>query len=91
MIKYNKKILVAEDEEINLMIAEHTLKKMGFEVGTANNGEAVVAKLLSEKFFMILMDIEMPIMDGLEAAQLIRQSLLERNPHYCLDSPLTPR
>ncbi len=67
------KILVVEDDEVNLMIAEHVLTKEGFEVTTVNNGEEAIEIVKIKRFDMILMDIEMPIMDGLEATPVIRQ------------------
>ena len=68
-----KKILVVEDDEVNLMIARHILGKEGFEVSTVNNGEEAIDIVQRELFDLILMDIEMPIMDGLEATPIIRE------------------
>lgn len=68
----NRKILVVEDDEVNLMIAEHVLNREGFDVTTVNNGEEAIEIIGKESFSMILMDIEMPIMDGLEATPIIR-------------------
>ena len=67
-----KRILVVEDDEVNLMIAEHILGREGFEVEKVNNGEEAIEILKANSFDMILMDIEMPIMDGLEATSVIR-------------------
>jgi CheY-like chemotaxis protein len=67
------KILLVEDDEVNLLIAEHILGKGGYEVLTAVNGEEAVALARKEPFDLILMDIEMPVMDGMEATALIRQ------------------
>lgn len=66
-------ILLVEDDELNLMIARHILGKGSYEVETAGDGEEAVRKAGSRRFDLILMDIEMPIMDGLEALSLIRQ------------------
>ncbi|TAE60915.1 MAG: response regulator [Bacteroidetes bacterium] len=66
-------ILVVEDDELNLMIARHILGKGGYEVETAGDGEEAVQKAGARRFDLILMDIEMPVMDGLEALSLIRQ------------------
>ncbi len=75
-----KRILVVEDDEVNLMIAEHILKKEGYEVSKVNNGEEAVEIMHGHThdvdkytFDLILMDIEMPIMDGLEATAIIRK------------------
>ncbi len=66
------RILVVEDDDVNLMIAEHILQKEGFDVTSVNNGEEAISIVEEERFDMILMDIEMPIMDGLEATPIIR-------------------
>ncbi|MDX1908674.1 MAG: response regulator [Bacteroidia bacterium] len=67
-------ILVAEDDEVNLLIAEHILGKRGYAVFTAENGETAARLVQEHTFDLILMDIEMPVMDGLEATALIRST-----------------
>ncbi|MCI4667852.1 MAG: response regulator [Bacteroidia bacterium] len=67
------KILIAEDEEVNVMIAQHILKKLGFETVAVENGEKAVKEVQKEQFLLILMDVEMPFMDGLEATSIIRK------------------
>lgn len=66
------RILVVEDDEVNTMIAMHILGKQGFEVSTVSNGEEAVEIVKTDTFDLILMDIEMPIMDGIEATRIIR-------------------
>ena len=70
----SKKILVVEDEEINLIIVEHVLSSMGFSVDKASNGEEAVRLASAITYDLILMDIEMPIMDGIQATKAIRSS-----------------
>ena len=68
-----KRILVAEDDEVNMMVATHILTKAGFTVTPAGDGRSAVDAAATQDFDLILMDLEMPIMDGLEAASHIRQ------------------
>jgi CheY-like chemotaxis protein len=69
-----KKILVVEDNEANRYMLSFLLKKNGFEVIEANNGEEGVRLTLSEKPDLIVMDIDLPGIDGLEATRKIRES-----------------
>jgi len=66
------KILLAEDNLLNIKVAKSYLEKSGHVVFIANNGIEVLRTLKSETFDVILMDIEMPEMDGLQASQIIR-------------------
>ncbi len=70
----NLRILLVEDNEINQEIALEILKNMGGIVTLAHNGAEAVSIFEQEEFDLILMDIQMPIMDGLTAAQTIRNS-----------------
>lgn len=71
-----RRILLAEDNEVNAMIAEEILKEMGALVELAENGEEAVQAFASHPegyYDFILMDVQMPVMDGREAARTIRQ------------------
>ncbi len=62
-----KKILVAEDDDVLRFLYEEELRAEGYEVVTANNGKEAIRKLEEEKPDLIVLDIVMPVMDGIEA------------------------
>ncbi len=66
------RILVAEDNLVNQMVASKLLRKKGHTVMIANNGREVLCILKKESFDLILMDVQMPEMDGFEATLAIR-------------------
>ena len=68
------RILLTEDNAVNQKLAIRFLEKMGHEVTIAINGKEAVDCAASEQFDLILMDIQMPFMGGVQATQLIRQS-----------------
>ncbi len=68
-----KRILLVEDEPINCEIAQIQLQAVGLEVDVAENGRVAVAKAESGSYAAILMDMQMPVLDGLDATRQIRQ------------------
>jgi CheY-like chemotaxis protein len=66
------KILLAEDNKINQMVATELLKLKGFEPTVADNGRIVLELLKTQQFDLILMDVQMPEMDGFETTRAIR-------------------
>lgn len=68
----SKKILVVEDEVTNQEVAEIILKNQGYQVFIANNGQEGIDMALAEKPDLIIMDILMPVMDGLSATRWLK-------------------
>ncbi len=64
--------LVVEDDPINRRLAQITLTRLGFQVDTAVNGSVGVEMFMKNSYDHILMDIMMPVMDGIEATTRIR-------------------
>jgi PAS domain S-box-containing protein len=73
------RILLAEDNRVNQKLACRLLEKAGHTVELAENGKEAVDKSAQQNFDLILMDIQMPVMGGVEAAQLIREQKSNRN------------
>ena len=73
--KFPLKILVAEDNETNLKIVMSLLSKMGYKVQSVINGQEAVEKIKMMDFDIVFMDIQMPVMDGLEATVKIKNEL----------------
>lgn len=65
-------ILLAEDNQVNQLIMKKMLQKNGLNVEIADNGRIVLDKLEKESFDIILMDVQMPILDGYETTSIIR-------------------
>ena len=72
-------MLLAEDVKINQMVATRLLQQLGCSVEVANNGIEAVEAWRRKKYDVILMDFQMPEMDGSQATQLIRTLELKEN------------
>ena len=64
-------ILLAEDNKMNQMIAKKIFGKIGYDIDIADNGRSAVEMMEKKNFDLVFMDIQMPEMDGLEAASYI--------------------
>lgn len=71
----NKSVLVAEDNAINQMVVRHALMKLGASSDIANDGAEAIEKLKTSEYDLVLMDIQMPNMDGYETTTYIRNQL----------------
>jgi CheY-like chemotaxis protein len=67
------RILLTEDNPVNQKLATHILEKWGHTVSVANNGQEALDLTAKENFDLILMDVQMPVMGGFEATELIRE------------------
>lgn len=77
---YGKQILVVDDHKLNRMVAREMLTKWGANVEMAENGLQAVQRCLAEPFDLVLMDLQMPEMDGFEATSKIQGALGNKAP-----------
>lgn len=79
----NEIILVAEDNNVNQLVIKGLLKRLGYQVVLADNGQEALDKLQGSNITLVLMDCQMPVMDGFESTKCIR----ELDEPYC-DIPI---
>lgn len=70
-------VLVAEDNKVNQLVASRILKKWETEVTIASNGQEAVDSFSTQAFDVVLMDLDMPVMDGYESAAIIKEKYPE--------------
>jgi len=79
-------ILLVEDNLLNQRIVSFSLKKYNYEVDIANNGIEAIERFREKRYDVILMDIMMPVMDGLEATLKIRE--IEKSQNIKVRTPI---
>ena len=72
------RILLVDDDPVNQSVARSLLRRRGFEAELAANGKEALEKLAGRRFDLILMDLQMPEMDGFQTATIIRQNELRK-------------
>lgn len=82
-----KKVLLVDDNAVNILIAKQLLQKQKMIISTAKDGLEAVEKAKKENFDIILMDIQMPIMNGFEATKKIRE-FNTNTPIYALSASI---
>lgn len=71
-VEFSGKLLLVEDNLVNQRLEQHIFKRLGFDVTTVGDGQQAVEAFTANDYDIILMDLQMPILDGLSATQQIR-------------------
>lgn len=83
-------VLLVEDNKVNIKVASALLSKMGCIVHTVMNGMDAVAKMREGTYDAVLMDVQMPVMSGIEATRIIRNDLKKEVPIIALTAATLP-
>ena len=83
-------VLVVDDNPVNLLVARGLVERAGYDVRVARNGREALEAVSRERFALILMDCQMPEMDGLEATRQIRLSAFSQTPIVALTASGLP-
>lgn len=79
LVPRNLRVLIAEDNEVNRLYVSSLLRGDGHSVDVVENGAEAVARVKAERYDLVLMDLQMPVLDGIAAAQAIRNLPLPAN------------
>jgi len=85
----NLRVLVAEDVVLNQLLIKMILSEFGFEYDVVNNGKIAIEQLQTHTYDIILMDIQMPEMNGFEATEYIRKTMKSNIPIIALTADVT--
>ena len=85
----NIKVLVVEDIALNQLLMKTLLHDFGFEIDMADNGKIAIEKLQTKCYDIILMDLQMPIMNGFETTEYIRNTMFSKIPIIALSADVT--
>jgi PAS domain S-box-containing protein len=85
----NVKVLVVEDIALNQLLMKTLLDDFGFECEIASNGKIAIDKLQTKSYDIILMDLQMPEMNGFEATEFIRNKMNSKTPIIALTADVT--
>jgi PAS domain S-box-containing protein len=85
----NIKVLVVEDIPLNQLLMKTLLDDFGFQYDMAENGKIAIDKLKNNDYDIILMDLQMPIMNGFEATEYIRNTMISKIPIIALTADVT--
>ncbi len=83
------KVLVVEDVELNQLLMKTLLSDFGFECQIASNGQIAIEEVQKKDFDIILMDLQMPVMNGFQATTYIRETLKSKIPIIALTADIT--
>ncbi|MDQ3039937.1 MAG: ATP-binding protein, partial [Pseudomonadota bacterium] len=78
------RILLVEDNPVNLMVAQRLLQVLGFDCESAGNGQVAIEKMETRRFDLVLMDCQMPVLDGYSATRRWRELEQERKAEHRL-------
>lgn len=87
--KENIRVLVVEDIDLNQLLMKTLLDDFGFENDIASNGKIAIEKLQNETYDIVLMDLQMPVMNGFEATEYIRNIMNSKTPIIALTADVT--